>query len=270
MRNTAFKLATPLLFLLASCGAPATSDEPNAWELDSDYCPNGTIVDTGLPDVDLFDRPICLVNHPADEVQIQWANQRLLRPECSTDIFEDPRELGHYGDIGFVTAKRATIENNVCTSDLMNSCANYNIYLRVPRVSNVWHRFEIRRPNENCDYGHEIYAGEYYWYWRFKVGNYLWIASFRSSSWEFESSRYHHIKIYDQECGRVSDIEQQKVIQKFSVLDIIFESLPSKKTYSFYHPEPDYLNTSTLRFYTPIIGAGCIDTSGEDWIQESS
>ncbi|TDP77239.1 hypothetical protein [Bradymonas sediminis] len=271
MRSNSIKLAILLLSFSAGCSAPLASDEPGAWELNTNHCPEGALVDVDLPDVDVFAQPVCLVNHPADEVQIQWSSELLLRPECSTDIFEDPRELGYYGRVGFITDRRITNENNDCTPGFMQSCTNFNIYIRLPRVSEIWHRFEVRRPNESCDYSHAIYESEYYWFWRFEIGGYLGIAHFRSDIGNgYPDSALHHIEIFDQTCGRVSNVKKEEVIQQFSVVDILFESLPSKKALAYHYPEPEFpiYGDAMINFYTPLV-TGCVISNEDNWTRQN-
>lgn len=169
--------------------------------------------------------------------------------------------------MGFITDKRVTDENNVCTTNFMQRCENYNINLRVLGVSEAWHRFEVRRPNDDCNYGREVYAGEYYWHWRIRMGENLGIASFRTNvRFDREGSKYHHIEIFDRACSRMSEIEAEKAIEQFSEIDIIFESISTGKIYDFRNSRAETLinETDDTSFYTPIIG-GCVSTSDFTW-----
>src|SRR5690554_3806415 len=120
MRNGIFIRIFGLLLMLTGCGASTNAEAPGPWSLatPTNLCPEGaTLVDSGLPNIDVFEQPICLANHAAEEVQVQESLRKLLRPECSTDIFGDPRDYGLYGRVDFITNKRITSENNFCTTE---------------------------------------------------------------------------------------------------------------------------------------------------------
>jgi len=119
---------------------------------------------------------------------------------------------------------------------------NYNVYLRLPRKSDVWHRFEIRRSppgmisqaNFRIDWNNMPSKGEYFFVESYMVG----------------------IKLTTPDCKVPTQEDIEQFIYEYGELNIIFHNPVTNEIYRFDLAEADGIRNdgplSVLRDKIPV------------------
>jgi hypothetical protein len=223
----------------SACGAIGCSSPPvdrqadSGWQIEEQWaCEDEASV--GLPPNEVFTADeACVIDHPLEqqrgELQAMRSYADLYRTECpraAEDRLREWEHMGHIGEILFDIVDNHTTPE--CAYIRRFTCeAGHNFYLRFPRFSQTWHRFEVRshpHPHRSrCQFDSRAH-------WKLEVGEFVLAVSFHDRYGGFPGRRTpvvaHSVLVFSKTCGKPDPDKVRRAARLFAEVDVIAEALP--------------------------------------------